>query len=84
MSVTIYHNPRCSKSRQTVELLAEKGVKTSIIEYLKTPPDEKQLKEIIRMLGITAKDLLRTHEDELLLAGLDRQGLERDKFSQDQ
>jgi len=84
MSVTIYHNPRCSKSRQTLELLEEKSVDTSVVEYLNTPPDAETLKEIIRMLGIEAKQLLRTHEDEFKQAGLDKQGLANDQFSEDQ
>ncbi len=84
MSVTIYHNPRCSKSRQTLELLEQKGVDASIVEYLKTPPDAETLKNIIQMLGIEAKQLLRTHEDELTQAGLDKDGLANDKFSDDQ
>ncbi len=84
MSVTIYHNPRCSKSRQTLELLEEKAVAPSIVEYLNTPPDAQTLKEIISMLGIKAKQLLRTHEDEFKQAGLDTQGLTNDQFSEDQ
>ena len=84
MSVTIYHNPRCSKSCQTLELLEEKGVDTSVVEYLNTPPDVETLKEIISMLGIKAKQLLRTHEDEFKQAGLDKDGLANDQFSEDQ
>ena len=84
MSVIIYHNPRCSKSRQTLELLEEKGIDTSVVEYLKTPPDATRLKEIIKMLGIEAKQLLRTHEEELLQAGLNKEGLTNDQFSEDQ
>lgn len=84
MSITIYHNPRCSKSRQTLELLEEKGVDTSVVEYLKTPPDANTLKEIIRMLGIEAKALLRTHEDELVSAGLTKEGLANNEFSEKQ
>jgi len=84
MSVTIYHNPRCSKSRQTLELLEEKGVNASVVEYLKTPPDAATLKDIIQMLGIKAKQLLRTHEDEFKQSGLDKDGLASDQFSEDQ
>lgn len=84
MSVTIYHNPRCSKSRQTLELLEQNGVNASIVEYLKTPPDAETLKNIIQMLGIQAKQLLRTHEDEFTQAGLDKDGLANDKFGDDQ
>lgn len=62
MKATIYHNPRCSKSRQTLALLEEKGVDVEIIEYLKTPPDQKTLTEILSKLNINASDLLRKNE----------------------
>ena len=63
MSVTIYHNPKCSKSRQTLELLGEKNITPTIIEYLKNPPTAKKLKEILSLLGITPRDLMRKKED---------------------
>lgn len=47
MSLTIYHNPRCSKSRQTLELLQSKGLTPTIVEYLKTPPTAQELDEIL-------------------------------------
>ena len=62
MKATIYHNPRCSKSRQTLELLEEQGVDVEIIEYLKTPPDQKTLKAILKKLNIDAADLMRKNE----------------------
>ena len=52
MSVTIYHNPKCSKSRQTLELLREKNITPTIIEYLKNPPTAEKLKEILSQLKI--------------------------------
>lgn len=58
----IYHNPRCRKSRETLSLLREKGIHPKVIEYLKTPPSEEELKEIITMLGIPAEKLLRKNE----------------------
>ena len=64
MSVTIYHNPKCSKSRQTLELLKEKGITPTIVEYLKTPPTPEKLKEILAQLKITPRGLLRKKEDE--------------------
>ena len=64
MSVTIYHNPRCSKSRQTLALLEEKGVEPDIVLYLETPPDAKTLKSLIGRLGITPRELLRAGEAE--------------------
>jgi arsenate reductase len=60
--LTIYHNARCSKSRGVCELLDEKKVKTNVIEYLKTPPTLKQLKELLKMLDMKASELVRTSE----------------------
>ena len=62
MKAIIYHNPRCSKSRQTLALLEEKGVILEIIEYLKTPPNQQTLKEIINKLDIALIDLMRKSE----------------------
>jgi arsenate reductase (glutaredoxin) len=76
MTVTIYHNPRCGKSRATLALLEEKGVQPRIIEYLKTPPDKAELKRLLKMLGMTPRELLRAKEAKE--AGLDRPGLSDD------
>ena len=62
MSVTIYHNPRCSKSRQTLGLLQERIIDINIIEYLKTPPDISQLKQILKKLGYEPRQLMRKYE----------------------
>jgi arsenate reductase (glutaredoxin) len=70
ISVDIYHNPRCSKSRETLELLISKGIEPSIIEYLKEPPDEIELRQLLDLLGIPARDLLRTGEDAYKEMGL--------------
>jgi arsenate reductase len=59
----IYHNPRCSKSRQTLQLLNEHGVEPKVIEYLKTPPTAKELKAIVAKLGIKPEQLVRKSED---------------------
>lgn len=59
----IYHNPRCSKSRQTLELLQERGLEPEIVLYLETPPTPGQLKELLVMLDIDARQLLRRGED---------------------
>ena len=64
MSVTIYHNPRCSKSRQTLALLEENGIEPTVIEYLQTPPDAVALTTILEQLGMTAHELMRRGEDE--------------------
>jgi len=61
--VKIYHNPRCSKSRNAVALLEEKGVEAEIVKYLETPPNKEELKELLSMLGINARALMRTKED---------------------
>lgn len=58
----IYHNPRCSKSRQTLNLIKEKGAEVEIIEYLNAIPSEKELSEIINLLGIEPEKLLRKGE----------------------
>src|SRR3546814_20528319 len=62
MSVTIYHNPRCSKSRNTLELLRDRGIEPTIVEYLATPPDAAELKRILGLLGMSPRDLMRRGE----------------------
>ncbi len=62
MSVRIYHNPRCSKSRQTLELLRERGVEPEIVEYLNEPPDAPTLLDLAAQLGVSVRELLRTGE----------------------
>lgn len=62
MSVTIYHNPRCSKSRRTLELLQERGLEPVVIEYLQTPPDAATLSELLGLLGLSPRDLMRKRE----------------------
>ena len=62
MTVTIYHNPRCSKSRQTLALLREKGFEPEVIEYLKTPPSATELKAILKQLGLAPRELMRRKE----------------------
>lgn len=62
MDAVIYHNPRCSKSRQTLELLRAHGIEPKITEYLKTPPDAGTLREILDMLELEPQALIRTKE----------------------
>lgn len=62
MTVIVYHNPRCSKSRATLDLIVERGIEPEIVEYLESPPSVRQLKEIVTKLGIRPRDLLRTGE----------------------
>jgi arsenate reductase len=75
MSVEIYHNPRCSKSRQTLQLLEDNGVEAEVVEYLKTPPDKATLKRILKMLGLEPRQLIRTKEKEYKEQGLDDSSL---------
>lgn len=77
--LTIYHNPRCSKSRQTLALLEEKGVPVDVVEYLKNVPSATEIRQVIKALGITPRELLRTKEPEYKLAGLDNQELSDDE-----
>ena len=75
MSTKIYHNPRCSKSRQTLELLNDKGVETEVIEYLNTPPDAETLEKILNGLGMEPRELMRKGQDEYKALGLDDKSL---------
>ena len=68
--VTIIHNPRCSKSRQTLALLEEKACDIQIIEYLKTPLTKLEINGILEKLAITPRELMRTKEDEYKQQGL--------------
>ncbi|WP_305986149.1 arsenate reductase (glutaredoxin) [Roseibium sp. MMSF_3544] len=79
MSITIYHNPKCGTSRNTLAMIREAGVEPEVIEYLKTPPNREKLVDLIERMGISVRDLLRqkgTPYDEL--------GLGEDKWTDDQ
>lgn len=60
--VTIYHNPRCSKSRKTLALLQERGIEPTIVEYLKNPPDKRELEMVMRKLGMKPEQIVRRGE----------------------
>lgn len=80
MDVTIYHNPQCGTSRNTLGLIRNAGIEPHLIEYLKTPPTREKLVELIERMGIPVRDLLRrkgTPYDEL---GLDDPGLSDDQL----
>ena len=62
-NIQIWHNPRCSKSRNALNLLEEKGIKSNVVKYLEDTPNKKELKEVLKKLGINAKALLRTGEN---------------------
>ena len=70
MPVTIYHNPRCSKSRATLELLEEKGVELNVVKYLDQPPSEAELRLVLEKLGIGPRDLMRSGESVYAEKGL--------------
>lgn len=80
MTVCIYHNPRCSKSRQTLALMQERNIEPAVIEYLKTPPSKSELRKILKLLGLQARDLLRTKEAEYKEQGLDNPELNEDQI----
>ena len=69
--VTIYHNPRCSKSRATLSLLRARGIEPDVVEYQKNPPDENDLARILGMLELAPIDLIRKGEDEYTELGLE-------------
>ena len=80
--ITIYHNPRCSKSRQTLALIEEKGISPEIVLYLETPPTAAELKGLLGKLGIPARQLLRKGEDDYKSLGLADDSLTDDALVQ--
>jgi len=76
--LTLYHNPRCSKSRGALELLEARGLAPTVVRYLETPLDAAQLKRLLGKLGISARQLLRTGEDEYTTLNLADQSLSQD------
>ncbi|CAK0768713.1 putative oxidoreductase YfgD [uncultured Gammaproteobacteria bacterium] len=72
-AVTIYHNPKCSKSRETLELLRRRGIEPQVVDYLKTPPDAATLRRLLAALGLSSRQLLRAKE--AAEAGLNDPGL---------
>ncbi len=75
MNVKIYHNPRCSKSRETLKLIQDKGIQPEVVEYLKHPPTSAELQDILHKLGLKPRELMRTKEDEYKENGLDDSSL---------
>ena len=74
-AIKIYHNPNCSKSRASLALLEENGIRPEIIYYLETPPSSDELKQLLRKLGMDIRDILRKSEDEYDQLGLDDSSL---------
>lgn len=80
--ISIFHNPRCSKSRGALELLEERGIQPEIVRYLETPPSAAELKALLGKLGIGARQLLRTGEDEYKELGLANPSLDDEQLIQ--
>ena len=78
MSVTIWHNPRCSKSRRTLKLLNDRGIVPTIVEYLRTPPEPDRLRIALEMLGMAPRELMRRNEPPYKAEGLDEESLPDD------
>jgi len=79
-AVKIFHNPRCSKSRQTMQLLESSGVTPDIIDYLKQPPSYEELAETLELLGLEPRQLIRSHEKPYKENKLDDPGLSREQL----
>lgn len=77
MSVVIYHNPKCTKSRQTLALLEARGITLKIVDYLKTPPTKTELERILKLLKMEPRELMRRKEPEYEHAKLDNPKLTR-------
>lgn len=77
MTITIYHNPRCSKSRETLKLLLDRGYEPRIVEYLKTPPNAAELDELLRKLNKEPRQLMRQNESVYLDKMLNDPSLDR-------
>ena len=82
MNVTIYHNPRCSKSRMTLELLRSRSIEPAVVEYLKTPLTESELITLLEILKLSPRELLRKGETAYKEAGLDQEGVSDQKIIQ--
>lgn len=80
MTIRIFHNPRCSKSRATLTLLREQGIEPEITLYLESPPDAAELRMILDKLGMTPRQLMRTGEAEFRQRGLDDASLSDDEL----
>ena len=78
--IVIYHNSRCSKSRETLQILEDNNVEVEIIDYLEDPPSPQELKRIIAMLGVTARDIMRSTEPVYRDANLDDDSLDDDEI----
>lgn len=80
MSIVIFHNPRCSKSRQTLQLLQEQGIEPEVVEYLSEPPSKAHLKQILKILGMQPRELMRRKENEYKELGLADESLTQEQL----
>lgn len=80
MSVTIYHNPSCGTSRNTLALIRNAGIEPTVIEYLQTPPTKDRLRELIAQAGLTVRDAIRQKQAEYTAQGLDDPALTDDQL----
>ncbi len=80
MSIKIFHNPRCSKSRQTLQLLQEQGIEPEIIDYLNNPPTADELDDILQKLSMDPRELMRKNESEYKSTGMNNPDLSRDEL----
>jgi arsenate reductase len=80
MKATIYHNPRCTKSRETLALLQSKGIEPEVIEYLKTPPSAAELDSILKKLGKEPREAMRRQEPPYKELALDNPSLSREQL----
>jgi len=78
--VLIYHNPRCSKSRATLELIRSQGIEPTIVEYLQTPPDRQSLEQTLSLLAMEPRDLMRKREIPYAIESLDNPRLSREQL----
>ncbi|VAW71575.1 Uncharacterized protein YfgD, not an arsenate reductase [hydrothermal vent metagenome] len=79
-SIKIYHNPRCSKSRMTLQLLSERKIQPEVVQYLEHPPGRQALEDILNMLELEPRQLMRTHETEYKDNNLADESLSRDQL----
>jgi arsenate reductase len=80
LSIKIYHNPRCSKSRQTLQLLEEQGVQPTIIEYLKNSPSKQELESVLTLLSLSPRELMRKGESVYKELNLANEALSTDQL----
>lgn len=78
----IYHNPRCSKSRNTLQIIEEAGIEPEIVLYLQTPPSAEEIKDLLAKLGMSARELLRKGEDDYKANNLSDENLSEDQLIQ--